>query len=63
VVRVETTLRDLRSRLITFDYSITNAESGNRLATASTTLVSIDRSGRPSRLPEATRALLARDLA
>lgn len=63
VVRVETTLSDLRSRMIAFDYLIVHAETGARLATAHTTLVSIDRAGRPSRLPEETRELLARDVA
>lgn len=62
LVRVETTLRDVRSRAVTFDYVITNAHTSTRLATASTALVSIDRNGRPVRLPDATRALLERDL-
>ena len=58
IVRIETTLREVRSRALTFDYEIVNAESGARLATASTVLVSLDRSGRPVKLPEHTRALL-----
>ena len=62
VVRVTTTLRDVRSRMISFDYLVTNAETSARLATATTTLVSIDRAGRPTKLPDATRELLARDL-
>ena len=62
LVRVETTLRDVRSRSVTFDYVITNAQTSTRLATASTSLVSIDRNGRPVRLPDETRALLERDL-
>ena len=62
VVRVTTTLRDVRSRMITFDYLVTNAETSARLATATTTLVSIDRAGRPTKLPDATRELLERDL-
>ena len=57
-IRVETTLRDVRSRAITFDYLITHAETGVRLATASTVLVSLDRAGRPTKLPAETRALL-----
>ncbi|HEX2778042.1 MAG TPA: thioesterase family protein [Gemmatimonadaceae bacterium] len=63
MVRVETTLRDVRSRMITFDYLITHVESGARLVSASTTLVSIDRAGRPTKLPVETRQLLERDLA
>lgn len=62
VVRVTTTLRDVRSRMITFDYLVANVETGARLATATTTLVSIDRAGRPTKLPDATRELLERDL-
>lgn len=61
VVRIETTLRELRSRSITFDYVITNAETGARLATASTALVSLDRSGRLARMPDRTRVLLELD--
>jgi acyl-CoA thioester hydrolase len=57
-IRVETTLRDIRSRALTFDYVITHAESGTRLATANTVLVSLDRAGRPTKLPPETRALL-----
>jgi acyl-CoA thioester hydrolase len=57
-IRVETTLRDIRSRALTFDYVITHAESGTRLATANTVLVSLDRAGRPTKLPAETRALL-----
>ena len=57
-IRVETTLRDVRSRALTFDYLITHAETGVRLATASTVLVSLDRAGRPTKLPAETRALL-----
>lgn len=62
VVRVVTTLRDVRSRMITFDYVIGHADTGARLATATTTLVSIDRGGRPAKLPEATREILERDV-
>jgi acyl-CoA thioester hydrolase len=58
VIRIETTLREVRSRALTFDYEIINAASGTRLASASTVLVSLDRSGRPVKLPDQTRALL-----
>lgn len=58
VIRIETTLREVRSRALTFDYEIINAASGMRLASASTVLVSLDRSGRPVKLPDHTRALL-----
>ena len=57
-IRVETTLREVRSRALAFDYVITHAGTGARLATASTVLVSLDRGGRPRKLPAETRALL-----
>jgi acyl-CoA thioester hydrolase len=57
LVRVVTTLHDVRSRTITFDYLISDAATGRRLASARTTLVSIDRDGRPSSLPGEVREL------
>jgi acyl-CoA thioester hydrolase len=57
LVRVRTTLADLRSRSITFDYVITNAETNERLVSASTTLVSIDKSGRLVAIPSTVRGL------
>ena len=59
LVRVTTTLTGVRSRAVTFDYLISNAESGVRLATAHTSLVSIDRDGRLSAIPPVFRAALA----
>ena len=58
IVRVETSLSDVRSRTITFDYLISNAESGARLAAARTTLICLDSSGRPSVMPAALREAL-----
>lgn len=60
LIRVRTTLAEARSRSVTFDYLITNAESGERLASARTVLVSLDPNGRPTRLPERLRAQLER---
>lgn len=60
MIRVRTTLVDVRSRGITFDYLITNAETGDRLVTARTALVSIDSSGRLTALPTDVRALFHR---
>lgn len=62
LVRVRTTLADARSRSVTFDYLITNAENGERLASARTVLVSIDPRGRPTRMPERLREQLARSI-
>jgi acyl-CoA thioester hydrolase len=57
LIRVRTTLADIRSRRITFDYVITNAETNDRLVTARTALVSIDRAGKLVALPQGVRAL------
>ena len=57
-VRIETTLSGVRSRAVTFDYVISLVETGTRLATAYTALVSIDSGGRPTALPTEFRALL-----
>jgi acyl-CoA thioester hydrolase len=57
-IRIETSLTGVRSRAVTFDYVISHAETGARLATAHTALVSVDPSGRPTALPMDFRALL-----
>ena len=57
MIRVRTTLADIRSRSITFDYEITRVENGKRLVTARTSLVSIDASGKPTPLPVSIRKL------
>jgi acyl-CoA thioester hydrolase len=57
MIRVRTTLAEIKSRSITFDYLITKAETGERLVTARTALVSIDRSGRLVALPGSVRSL------
>ena len=60
MIRVRTTLADVRSRGIIFDYMITKADTGARLVSARTSLVSIDAAGRPAALPSAVRALFDR---
>ncbi len=62
IVRIETTLREVRSRALTFDYSILHAETGTRLVTASTVLLSLDSNSRPVMFPLETRELLQRAL-
>jgi acyl-CoA thioester hydrolase len=57
-IRVTTTLAGVRSRAVSFVYEITNAATGERLATAHTDLVSIDRDGRLMALPAEFRAIL-----
>ena len=60
LIRVETTLADVKSRAITFDYLIRHVQSGARLVTARTMLVSLDRDGRPAPIPADVRELLER---
>ena len=58
-IRVDTTISDVRSRTVTFEYSIRNADTDARLVTASTTLICLDRTGRSVAIPAPVRALLA----
>ena len=58
LIRVRTTLVDVRSRMISFEYLISNAVTDKRLVSAHTTLISIDRSGKPVALPPELRRLL-----
>jgi len=57
VVRVVTTLNAVRSRAITFDYVISSVGTGDRLVSAQTTLIALDRTGRPVSLPAEVRKL------
>ena len=58
LIRVTTTLPEVRSRTLTFDYLITNADTGEKLATASTKLVAIDRQGRVTTIGDEIRSAL-----
>jgi acyl-CoA thioester hydrolase len=58
LIRVETTLTDVSSRAVTFEYRILNAETGELLATASTLLVALDSSHRVAKLPAEIRERL-----
>jgi acyl-CoA thioester hydrolase len=60
VVRVETRLRDVRSRTVTFEYLVLNAATAARLVSARTRLISLDRGGRPLAMPAGVRAMLER---
>jgi|SRR5688572_2352989 len=62
LIRVSTVLSRQGSRTLTFDYVITHAESGQRLASASTTLVALDRDGKATTMPPDIRALLSRSV-
>jgi acyl-CoA thioester hydrolase len=58
LVRVTTTLDQVRSRSVTFDYLVErlDAEGPVRLVSARTVLTAIDRSGVPRKLPQALLA-------
>ncbi len=58
LVRIETTITEVKSRSVTFAYSISRAVTGERLASAVTTLVSISAAGRTVAMPADIRALL-----
>jgi acyl-CoA thioester hydrolase len=60
-IRVDTRLTRVTSRTMVFDYSILNADSSQRLAIASTTLISLDPSNRVAVLPADVRRALAGD--
>ena len=63
LIRVDTVLAGVTSRTITFHYTVCNAATGAKLATASTTLISLDEAGRVSALSAELRARLSRDTA
>jgi acyl-CoA thioester hydrolase len=56
VVQVETTLIEVKSRLLVFEYVITRAADGVRLATVRTSLVSLAPGGRLASIPAGIRA-------
>ena len=58
-IEVSTTLTEVRSRSVTFAYEITNADTGIRLASASTKLVALDPSGRITTIADDLRSILA----
>jgi acyl-CoA thioester hydrolase len=60
VIRVETTLAELKSRSIVFDYTIVNTRTGERIVSARTTLTSLNPAGRIVSIPESVRGQLAR---
>jgi len=57
-IRVRTVLREARSRSVTFEYTIENANTGARLVTARTTLASINREGKLVQMPDDLRKSL-----
>jgi acyl-CoA thioester hydrolase len=58
-IRVRTVLSEARSRSVTFEYTIENADTGEKLVTARTMLASINGEGKLVSMPEHLRKSLA----
>jgi acyl-CoA thioester hydrolase len=58
LIRVRTVISDVRSRTVTFDYTIEHAVSGLRLASARTTLASLSKEGKLVALPADIRKIM-----
>jgi len=54
-IRVRCWVRDLASRRVVFGYAVEHDDDGRLLATAFTSLLALDRSMSPTRLPEPVR--------
>lgn len=57
-IKVTTVVSDVRSRTVTFQYRIENADTGARLASATTTLASLNGEGKLIALPAHVREAL-----
>lgn len=62
-VRVRTVIVEVRSRSVTFQYTIENAETGAKLVTAHTTLASINAEGKLITMPANIRTSLENAIA
>ena len=51
LIRISTTLTDVKSRSLRFSYLIAHADRGTKFVVASTTLIGIDSAGKIARLP------------
>ena len=58
LIRIRTVLSDVRSRTVTFDYTIENASSGLRLASARTTLATLNTDGKLVAMPARIRKVM-----
>jgi acyl-CoA thioester hydrolase len=58
LIRVSTTIAEVRSRTLTFDYLITNAETGERFVSATTKLASLTKDSRLTTIPDDLRIVL-----
>jgi acyl-CoA thioester hydrolase len=63
MIRVRTTLVDAKSRSVTFEYTIENADTGARLVSARTTLASINGEGKLVAMPSELRRSLENAIA
>ncbi len=52
LVRIRARVAEVASRRVTFEYTLEQADTGQRLAEAVTTLICLDQNHRPTRLPE-----------
>jgi len=60
VVDIHTTVADVRSRRVQFDYRVVARKGGVVVAEAMSILICMNRDGRPRRLPDDVREILAR---
>jgi len=60
VVDIHTTVADVRSRRVQFDYRVVARKGGVVVAEAMSILICMNRDGRPRRLPADVREILAR---
>jgi acyl-CoA thioester hydrolase len=58
LIRVRTVITEVRSRTVSFDYRIEDALTGERLASASTTLASLNGEGKLVALPDEIRKVM-----
>jgi acyl-CoA thioester hydrolase len=58
LIRIRCWVRAMGSRRVLFGYSVEHADTGRRLATASTAMYSLNHEHRPTRLPDAVSRLL-----
>ena len=58
LILVTTTISEVKSRTLTFEYVITNAETAERFVTATTKLASLTRDSRLTKIPDDLRKVL-----
>jgi len=58
LIRVRTAVSEVRSRTVTFDYTIEHSETGRKFVTARTTLASLNGDGKLAELPQNLRKVM-----